>query len=467
MAWHKKSDYGDLLQSVSRMEEADYGRKFPELEQIYNRLVSGRSNFEDVMEIIFEALMKISSLDLALKHYSEMLQNISDSVSDATELIHSAAGDATMMAESVSHQHEELTNTIIDASEESSNVYQKIDEGQQELTGVRDLSSETISNSQEMQRDMEKLMYVITQMDEVITGINAISNQTNLLALNASIEAARAGEAGKGFAVVADEIRNLSDETKKLMGNMGNFVQDIRNASAKSVASVDGTIQSLETVTDKINHVWSLNEDNRKHVGKITDNISSLAALSEEISSSMIELESRSAQIDEQCGVLKEDTEQLRERGHEIDNIVVPLEAIEQGLDDSAKLMGEMSRDAFYAMEKAKFIVYINNAISAHRKWVENLGTIVQGRVILPLQLNDRKCGFGHFYYAINQVFPEIQGLWNQLGEKHKKLHAFGRQVVDALFAQDFEKAEQVYQEAEQYSEVLIQDLEEIKKALK
>lgn len=75
---------------------------------------------------------------------------------------------------------------------------------------------------------MNALFDVIARMNEVIAGIDAISMQTNLLALNASIEAARAGEAGKGFAVVADEIRGLAEQTQKLTGDMGNFVEGIR-----------------------------------------------------------------------------------------------------------------------------------------------------------------------------------------------------------------------------------------------
>jgi len=455
-----------LLSSISELKEADYQEGFPELEKVYNRLVAGRSQFEEVMGGIFSSLMQISSLDLMLNHYSEALQKISDGVSSATGRIHSAAGEAAEVADSVSGQHEELTNTIIDASEESNQVYQKIDEGQQELTEIRDLSAKTINSSKEMKEDMDDLTHVITQMNQVIEGINEISSQTNLLALNASIEAARAGEAGKGFSVVADEIRKLAEETQKLTANMGNFVSDIRSASAKSMDSVDNTIGSLETVTDKINHVWALNEGNREHLAKITDNISSLASVSEEISSSMLQLETRTSEIDQQCGILREDMEQLSEHGHDIDNIVAPLGEIEKILDDSAKVMGKMSQDAFYQIQRQNFIGYIDSAIAAHKGWLENLKRIVDKRVILPLQVNDRKCGFGHFYYAVAPTEPSALKIWNELGDKHKKFHSFGKQVLDALFSQDFSRAESLYQEAVQYSETLIKDLEEIKKLL-
>ena len=313
---------------------------------------------------------------------------------------------------------------------------------------------------------MNRLSDIIGQMNNVIAGINAISSQTNLLALNASIEAARAGEAGKGFAVVADEIRQLADETQKLTANMGHFVTDIHTASEKSVKSADMTIESLQTVTQKISHVWELNEDNRKNVETITNNISSLASLSEEISSSIIELESRSADIESQCGVLHEDTVRLREHGKDIDNIVAPLETIEASLDQSAKIMGSMTQDAFYRLEDRNFAEYIEKAIVAHKNWLANLERIVREKTILPLQINDRKCGFGHFYYAMNPTNPQIVKLWKELGDKHKKFHSYGKQALDALFDADYTRAENIYQEANQYSGTLIQDLETIKKEL-
>lgn len=454
----------NLLLSISELAEADYGAKSAELEQMYRRLITGRTQFEEVMANILDSLMQISSLDLSLNHYSEILQKVSDSVSDATESIHNAASDADSISQMVSQQHEELTNTIIEISGESNAVYQSIDEGQQELTETKRLSDNTIGASKEMQQDMSQLSEIIGQMNNVIAGINSISSQTNLLALNASIEAARAGEAGKGFAVVADEIRQLADETQKLTASMGHSVADILSASAKSVKSVDNTIESLETVTQKIGRVWELNEDNRQRVEKITNNISSLASLSEEISSSIMELESRSADINSQCGILHEDTLRLREHGKDIYDVARPLEGIESTLDESAKVMGTMTKDAFYKLEDHNFAGYIDKAITAHKNWLGNLERIVKEQTILPLQVNDRKCGFGHFYYAIEPVRPEVLKLWKELGEKHKKFHNYGKQVIDALFSGNYSKAEDIYREAGQYSEILIRDLEQIKK---
>lgn len=462
----KKNQTQKLINSLSELQEADYSLSSQNLADIYDRLQNGRKQFEEVMEQNISAVMQISSLDLTLSHYTDDLQTISKSVADATKAILASSTDTSDVAGSISSQHEDLTNTIIAASEESGNVYKKIEQGQDALTHIKTLSDSTIAASEEMKKDMDQLEMVIDHMNEVIEGINSISSQTNLLSLNASIEAARAGEAGRGFAVVADEIRKLADETQTLTGTMGSFVEDVKRASRKSVDSVADTITSLGTMTERIGQVWALNEENQKHVAKITDNISALASVSEEISSSMAELENQAHDIQEECKVLSEDTEMLRDLGSNVKESVAPVEKIEQTLDGNAKMMGRMSRDAFYALDKKAFAGYLDRAVTAHRLWLVSLKNIVTERTVLPLQLDDSKCGFGHFYYSITPQYPEITDLWNGLAAKHKKFHSYGSDIIKALFAEDYSGAQRMYQEAEQYSQELIHDLEEMKARL-
>lgn len=466
MAFTNNNKNQKALDALSELKDFDYKNAGGKIAELYERLQRGREQFEEIMEHNISAVMEISALDLTLGHYTESLKKISHSVADATKAIHLASEDTADVAKVISGQHGELTNTIITASEESGDVFTKIEEGQRELTVIRDLSESTILASEEMKRDMVRLQNVITRMNEVIEGVNDISAQTNLLSLNASIEAARAGAAGKGFAVVADEIRKLADETQKLTGNMGDFVQDMKDASQKSADSAAGTISSLETMTEKIGHVWELNEENQKHVEKITDNISSLASVSEEISSSMTEMENQADRIQEECGILSEDTEELRELGNYMKQAVEPVVSIEQTLDSSAKIMGNMSQDAFFALGRKTFAGYLEQAVQAHKSWLVNLKNIVAGRTILPLQLDDTKCGFGHFYGSVTPRYPEIMELWNGLNAKHKKFHNYGSEIIKALFAEEYDKADKLYREVEQYSGELIGDLEEMKNRL-
>ena len=466
MKFGKGTQMEQYIQSMSKLEEADYQKAGQEVAEFYNRLVNNRKNFQGVLQKNMSALIQISALDLTLHHHTDKLIDICNSLADATKVIHSSSEDTTQIAAVVQDQHEELTNTIIAVSGESENVYKKIEEGQKELTLIRNLSSNTISSSEEMHHDMDMLSKVINRMNEVIEDINAISSQTNLLSLNASIEAARAGDAGKGFAVVADEIRNLADETQKLTGNMGQFVEGVKEASTKSVESVANTIHSLQSMTEMINNVWSLNEENQEHLARITDSISSLAAVSEEISSSMIELETQAEKIQEECHILQEDAEELQEIGDATKSATRPVETVESELDEAARLLGVMSQDSLMNIERTEFCSYLDSAIDAHQIWLENLHQIVTTKVILPLQMDDKKCGFGHFYYSVTPSYPQIMELWKGLGAKHKQFHQYGSKIIHALFDEDTTKAEHIYDETEKFSKELIADLESMKRIL-
>lgn len=460
MAFLKKQS--DLINAVAELKETDYSKN-PELGEIYKRLIKGRKQFEDVMDKDISAVMQISSLDLTLDQHIDNLIAISNEVADSTEVINDAAEECSVVAEQVNEQHEDLTKTIIEAAADTSEVHKKIEMGQTELSVIRDLSADTIQNSQEMQKDMDDLVEVIQHMNDVISGINSISSQTNLLALNASIEAARAGEAGKGFAVVADEIRQLAEETQKLTANMGLFVEKIKEASHKSVQSVTTTIEALGTVTEKIGNVWVINDENQKHVSRVNDSISSLASVSEEISSSMVELENQTLHIKEQCKQLNSSTRHLRGVSNGMTTTVQPVAEIEKLLDEAGKQLGNMTDDPFFRMEHTEFAKYMDKAISAHQSWLENLKHMVDNRTIIPIQLDAKKCGFGHFYYSMTPKTPEIREIWMEVEAMHKQFHAYGKLVKDALLNEDYAASEKHYREAETLSKELIAKFAEMK----
>ena len=436
----------DLVNAVAELKSADYSRE-PELNAIYQRLVRSREQFVELLEKNVKAVMQISSLDLTMQHETDKILAISNNVEQATQSLFGSSGSSN-------NQQEELTNTIVGVSEEVAEVYKKIEDCQRELTGIRDLSSQTIQISSEMQTDMDNLLDVINRMSEVIAGIDSISLQTNLLSLNASIEAARAGSAGRGFAVVAAEIRGLAAKTHELNGNMGTFVEEIKSASQKSASSAKETVNALGMMTEKIGTIWSLNDESQNHVSKVNDSMGSITAVSEEISSSMAEMEHQ----------LRDSTDFMRSVSQELKTATEPVVEIEKTLDDSVKQMGVMSEDSFFRLKNSEFAKHIHNAITAHKTWLKTLENIAKKRSIMPLQLDSTKCGFGHFYYAMTPNTPEIRPIWNALGDKHKRFHKYGGEVIQALNNADYPMAEQLCAEAKDFSRELISDMEQILK---
>ena len=436
----------DLVNAVAELKSADYSRE-PELNAIYQRLVRSREQFVELLEKNVKAVMQISSLDLTMQHETDKILAISNNVEQATQSLFGSSGSSN-------NQQEELTNTIVGVSEEVAEVYKKIEDCQRELTGIRDLSSQTIQISSEMQTDMDNLLDVINRMSEVIASIDSISLHTNILSLNATIDAARAGSAGRGFAVVAAEIRGLAAKTQELNGNMGTFVEEIKSASQKSASSAKETVNALGMMTEKIGTIWSLNDESQNHVSKVNDSMGSITAVSEEISSSMAEMEHQ----------LRDSTDFMRSVSQELKTATEPVVEIEKTLDDSVKQMGVMSEDSFFRLKNSEFAKHIHNAITAHKTWLKTLENIAKKRSIMPLQLDSTKCGFGHFYYAMTPNTPEIRPIWNALGDKHKRFHKYGGEVIQALNNADYPMAEQLCAEAKDFSRELISDMEQILK---
>lgn len=451
-----------LVDSVANLEDANYSLQ-PKLGRIYKRLVQGRQQFERVMSKNIAAVMQISSLDLILKQQTDDMMSICESVSDATEMIESAAQESSAAVEQVHSQYDNLSGTIVHAADEINDINTKIGNSQQELSVIRDLSNTTIAGSKEMQKDMDALMDVLNRVNEVISGINSISSQTNLLAINASIEAARAGAAGKGFAVVAVEIRKLAVATREMTSNMEQFVQSIKEASEKSTNSVISTIEALNTMTEKIGTVWKINDENQKNMAQVNASISSLASVSEELNSSMAEMENQSVSIMQQCTTLTDNTKMLNRVSKDLKQAIKPVVEIEQMLDESTKQLGDMTDDPFFRMEYKEFTGYMDRAINAHQAWLGNLKKMVQNQTIVPLQFDAKKCGFGHFYYSMTPKTPEIKEIWVKIEEKHKKFHNYGKEVKQCILNEDYAGAERHYREAEQYSKELIGDFQNMK----
>jgi methyl-accepting chemotaxis protein len=451
-----------LLNAMSELKDVDYSKN-PKIGDIYKRILKSKKQVETVMNQDIQAVMQISSLDLTLNYAVDEMTNISEAAADGIGFISAAAEESSRVAEEVNSQYEDLTHTIVKAAEETEEINKKIEEGQTELSLIKDLSVKTIDESKDMKKDMDELLNVISHMNEVINGINAISSQTNLLALNASIEAARAGEAGKGFAVVAEEIRKLAEETQSLTANMGDFVEKIKNASQKSADSVITTIDSLDTVTEKISGVWVINSENQKNIAHINESINNLASVSQEISSSMSEMKSQAVSIKEQCSALADNAGQLQTVGGRLKDATKPVAAIEEVLSQATKELGTMTDDRFFRMEYEEFAGYMDRAIVAHQAWLSNLSNMVEEGTVLPIQLNSAKCGFGHFYYSMTPKTPEINVIWKNVEEKHKKLHGYGNHVIQALMNNDYSEAKKQCNDALEFSEVLIADLEEMK----
>ena len=123
----------------------------------------------------------------------------------------------------------------------------------------------------------------ITEIDQAVELILAISRQTNLLSLNASIEAARAGEQGRGFAVVADEIRSLSEQSANGAEMIKNLARTITEKSRKSVELVERVNSLILSEQESVSKTESKYGEHSRDISRSVSQIRSIAEKTENL----------------------------------------------------------------------------------------------------------------------------------------------------------------------------------------
>ncbi|MCH5344616.1 MAG: CZB domain-containing protein [Acetatifactor sp.] len=450
-----------ILYNIGRMVPLE-GAQEPEAVQIQQRLKAGRTEFNQLVQGVFGSVMKISALDLSLHDCTDRIAEISTGVQNVAEkVVVAAQGTEENMAAVVSAQ-ESFTNNAIHISETAAEMQEQISAGATELKVIVADAEDTIRSSNEMKQDMEQLMTVLNSMDEVIKGINAISVQTNMLALNASIEAARAGESGRGFAVVAQQIRELAEETKQLTAGMDDLVTHIREASTMSCESLDKTVVELGEMQGNLKKVLEINQANEKNLMDIAESVTTMAASGEEIFSAVMNVQDQMSELSNECVLLEEQSTAMGRISRDLQVSAAPVQEVEKELDNTAKRMGVMVNDVFYMLDNQVFLNTVQNAVGAHQKWLNTLENMVKERNCTPLQLDDTKCAFGHFYYAMKPRNKAVVDIWAGLGEKHRRFHGYGRSVIDAIRRGDYNTAESEIREARKLSGELIGEFNKI-----
>ena len=129
------------------------------------------------------------------------------------------------MVPSTSEQVGVNVQTVATGAEEMSASINEIANNANEAAKV---SAEAVEVTSRTNKTISTLGESSKEIGEVVKVITSIAEQTNLLALNATIEAARAGEAGKGFAVVANEVKELANQTAKILARKSNQFRPVR-----------------------------------------------------------------------------------------------------------------------------------------------------------------------------------------------------------------------------------------------
>lgn len=305
VAFVEKLETGDMTGRASKQQLArkdEFGtlaRAINNLSSTFDRVISDVKNSSFTLTNgVGNSVENIDLLNGEIEGVSATTEELSASMQETA----AAAQQITTM----SHEIETVSRSIAVRSQEGAekavSIHERAakakDETEQNQQKAKTIQSEISVRLKQALEDAK----VVDQIELLAESIMEITAQTNLLALNASIEAARAGEAGKGFAVVADEIRNLAEQSKTTVENIQQVTQEVTGAVSHLSEDSGKLLEYVSTdVTANFDSFLTVANAYNEDAAYVDELVTDFSAISEELLASIdgvlesIESVSRSA----------------------------------------------------------------------------------------------------------------------------------------------------------------------------
>ncbi|PCI42315.1 MAG: methyl-accepting chemotaxis protein [Rhodospirillaceae bacterium] len=225
-------------QEVERLEADQKQHEARAIEEKRQQMLDMADSFEASVGGVVQS---VSAASTEMQSSAQTLSTTAEETAGQSEIVATAANNATENVQTVASATEELSSSIQEISRQVSQSTQ--------------IAGSAVIEVESTNEKIQGLAEAANKIGEVVAMITDIADQTNLLALNATIEAARAGDAGKGFAVVASEVKNLANQTAKATEEISSQIADIQsatNTAVDAIGSIGGTINELNEISSAI-----------------------------------------------------------------------------------------------------------------------------------------------------------------------------------------------------------------------
>lgn len=257
-------------------------------------------------------------LILGIKHSGIQIDKIAAETSAKASEVAQSASDQLQSIELIAEAGQQMLIASNEAAESCANSAQFSEKGLETTIAGKNLLKSSAEGVNRLGARLKDSNQIITELQKETTNINqilstiqAIAEQTNLLALNAAIEAARAGEQGRGFAVVADEVRTLAgrtqESTEQISNILGLLASRTKQASESMVTSLaesenaislsDKALISFEQIEEVVKQMRDMTmqtaasaEEQRAVTEGVNENIGAISDAAHRVSSISVDV---------------------------------------------------------------------------------------------------------------------------------------------------------------------------------
>jgi methyl-accepting chemotaxis protein len=264
--------HNDVTEQLLAEKERDSLRQ---REERRNTIDAAISSFRARIERV---LMTVGQSATAMKAAARTLLTTSDHTLQRTEGAVHGSNEASLNVETAATAAAELMASIQEIS--------------RQLTQANEVVRSAAAEADATNQDISALAQVAQKIGDVVKLIQDIAGQTNLLALNATIEAARAGEAGRGFAVVASEVKSLAVQTAKATEEITREILSAQNSTTAAVSAIRDITHRMKDINQYTTAVAGSVEQQEAATGEISHNVASAAAGAKSIVAALDEVAS-------------------------------------------------------------------------------------------------------------------------------------------------------------------------------